>query len=178
MKSLSFLAAVLAVACAPLAQADQVYTYTGGNFTQVSGTYSTSESIQGRIRLSGPLPAFRPLSDASSLLLDFQFDDGVHQTRSKSDSFVCTFELATDSEGNIIDWSLFLREQPFSVGQSQNSLEIYGHGGVRDQAGTVEAGTYACAPAALQTYGVRTTASVAPWAVDIERIFYDGFDGG
>ena len=179
MKSLPLAAAALATAlCCAAAHADQVYVYTGANFTQVSGTYNTGESISGWIKLDIAFPPNQSLVDASGHLVDFFFTDGVHQTREKTDTYVCAISLATDGNGNISDWTIFLREQPYTTGQPQNSLELYGHGTVRDQAGTVAAGNTVCEPQVMLTYGRRTAASPTnPWVKYVDVIFADGFDG-
>jgi hypothetical protein len=79
------------------------YTYTGNDFTDVSGPYTTSEKLTGMFNLSAAIPANHPFSDVSSLVLSFTMSDGV-QTITSAEGFVEHFSFSTDSTGAITLW--------------------------------------------------------------------------
>jgi hypothetical protein len=108
MKALSIL-----VACAILVGATQAhattYTYTGNDFTTVTGPYTTSMSVSGSFTVANPLSA-NTYTDISGIVQSFSFYDGPDTiTNLSSDLEILTFLIRTDSFGNISFWDINLR---------------------------------------------------------------------
>jgi hypothetical protein len=96
---------IVVVACLFLsitgARADTVYTYTGLDFTGVSGLYTTMDRVTGTFVLSSPLPAFLPPgSDESALLVSWSLSDGV-DTFTGTGPTLTSFHFATGPGGQI-----------------------------------------------------------------------------
>jgi hypothetical protein len=81
------------------------YTYTGNDFTTVTGAYTMSDSVMGTIVLSAPLPSNLALTDESALLVSYSFSDGV-QTLTNLDSFPFEFLFETSASGAITSWAV------------------------------------------------------------------------
>lgn len=99
-------AAALTMIGAATARADTIYTYTGNDFNEVSGPYTTSEFISGYFVLASPLGDNTTTYDAGPVL-SFSFSDGVttltNSTPQVSDIFT---SLVTNSNGVPIDWEV------------------------------------------------------------------------
>ena len=110
---------ILVVACLFLwttgARAETVYTYTGLDFTSVSGLYTTMDKVTGSFVLSSPLPPFLPAgSDESALLVSWSLSDGVN-TFTGTGPTLTAFNFATGPGGEIQgDWDVLIIN---SVGQ-------------------------------------------------------------
>jgi hypothetical protein len=110
---------IVVVACLFLsttgARADTVYTYTGLDFTSVSGLYTTMDKVTGSFVLSSPLPPFLPAgSDESALLVSWSLSDGVN-TFTGTGPTLTAFNFATGPGGEIQgDWDVLIIN---SVGQ-------------------------------------------------------------
>jgi hypothetical protein len=81
--------AVVAVAAifagaVPRASAAVEYTYTGGNFTEVSGPYTTSDRVTGDVIFNNPLipSSANDFLPTSPLPFSFNFSDGVNTVSS------------------------------------------------------------------------------------------------
>ena len=107
--------AVLAAFILPLPiMADTTtYTYTGSDFTAVSGPYTTSDSVTGEFTLSAPLAdnlntltAITPTS--------YSFSDGI---QTLTTGIVADFYIETDAIGDITGWSIQID------GDSDNQIE-------------------------------------------------------
>ncbi len=123
------------------ARADTTYVYQGNTFAQADPPYTTSDRITGNFSLPVPLAPSLPLTPITDVLTAFAFNDGV-QTRTQADSTVCRFSVATDAEGNIIDWQVAVREAPPSApGDPQRVLDSEPAG---DQVGTGPAAGTPC----------------------------------
>ncbi|HET9796243.1 MAG TPA: hypothetical protein VFS34_17505 [Thermoanaerobaculia bacterium] len=139
--------------------APATYHYVGHPFSSATPPYSTSDELTGSITLAGRLPAFLPMTDISAALSDFSFTDGV-QTRTRANSTVCTFEVATDGVGAITRWVVELREAPTPApGNPQQNVDSTWS--IGDLAGTGPAGATACAVISLSPAG--STSVIGSW---------------
>ena len=101
------------------------YDYLGEPLTMADPPWTIGEHISGTILLNEKLPANLPLTDASYVLLDYSFEDGV-QTWLPANSLVCEIRVATDGNGSIVDWKISLRQTPIqALGQPQQFLQSY-----------------------------------------------------
>jgi hypothetical protein len=107
----------------------------------VLGVYTTSLNISGTFELALPLPPNLPLTSVQGGLLSFSFSDGV-ATRTLADSVVCSFELATDLNGNIVQWDIYLRENGIAAGNPQHGILV-----IRGAASSIDEGAIVTAPA-------------------------------
>jgi hypothetical protein len=132
-----------------------VYHYTGDPFTSALPPYAAGGRVTGTITTANPLPPFLPMTDITTALTSLTFTDGI-QTRTLSNSFLCSFRVATDGAGNITQWEILLRQSPFSTGNPQQSIDSSGNPGIpegHDLAGTGTAGVTPCAILALTAFG-------------------------
>jgi hypothetical protein len=99
-----------AIAFAPSAQANTVYTYTGDAFTSFNGT----DSCPPECKITGSFTVAEPLGDSLSFTfvdpLSFSFTDGsVTLDQTNSSVFnTLDFNFWTDSSGNITNWFISL----------------------------------------------------------------------
>ena len=150
-----FLGLLLIILAIPAAAQTTTYTYTGDPYTFATAPYSLGQQLTGTFTTANPLPAFLPLTDITPSLQSVSFNDGV-ATRTLANSFVCTFEVATDGAGNITQWQILLRESPYTPATPQHSIESNGQPGPiqgADQSGTGPAAAGPCDPFALTTSG-------------------------
>jgi hypothetical protein len=146
---------ILVVLAIPAIAQVTTYTYTGDPYTFATAPYSLGGQVTGTFTTANPLPAFLPLTDITGSLQSVSFNDGV-ATRTLANSFICTFEVATDGAGNITQWQIFLRQSPYTPGNPQHSIESNGQPGLiqgADQAGTGLAGASPCDPVVLTASG-------------------------
>lgn len=130
------------------------YTYTGSPYTTALPPYALGGQLTGSFTVASPLPAFLPLTDITPSLAAMSFNDTV-ATRTLANSFVCSFNVATDGAGNITQWQITLRQSPFTTGNPQHSIDSSGTpGGIggNDLGGTGNAGPGPCDPMALTTF--------------------------
>ena len=85
-----------------------IYTYTGNDFTSVSGAYATSDKITGSIVFSAPLGA-NYAGNPSATMLSFNFTDGVGPQNVAGPPlglpYVMDSTFSTDSSGEIVSWN-------------------------------------------------------------------------
>jgi hypothetical protein len=88
------------------ANASAMLTYTGNNFSVVSGAYTTSDSVTGWILLPSPLAA--NLSSSLITPTAFSFTDGVKTVTNLNElPYPSTFiDFSTDGTGLITSWSV------------------------------------------------------------------------
>ncbi len=102
-----------------------LYRYTGDPYSTATSPYVLGGNLSGELVLANPLPPFLPLSDITPAIVGFSFaDDGA--TRQLADSFLCSFEVATDGTGAISHWRIALREFPYTVAGPQHSIDSLG----------------------------------------------------
>lgn len=94
---------VAITAAVPQAFATTTYTYTGNDFTSVSGGYTTSESVSGSITLATPLAA-NLTSYTTVVPTAFDFTDGVNTITNTTPGEGSQFFFKTDASGNITFW--------------------------------------------------------------------------
>jgi len=97
-------ASLAALAGAP-AGADVVYTYTGNDFTTATSPYTQSDHLVIELDFTDALPANLQLSP-SSTPFSFAIYDGVHTITDATALGPHTFALATDANGNIVNWGI------------------------------------------------------------------------
>jgi hypothetical protein len=104
MKAITLLVLSLILISAPIIRADSTQStisYTGAPFTE--GT-TLGGDLTGSLTINGTLPA-----NAVNLQIiptDFSFTDGFSTLNPGSDNVVDVFKFSTDSQGNIIGWSI------------------------------------------------------------------------
>jgi len=81
-----------------------IYTYTGNDFTSVSGAYTTSDKITGSITFSAPL-GDNYEGNPSATMLSFNFTDGVGPQNVVGPPYVFGSTFGTDSSGVIVSWN-------------------------------------------------------------------------
>ncbi|NJN46000.1 MAG: hypothetical protein HC808_05425 [Candidatus Competibacteraceae bacterium] len=86
--------------------------YTGKEFSaiadasEIGGSYTTSMSVEGLFKTTGPLPSSMTFMNVSPLVERYRFTEGRNVlTELNSDG---RFFLATDPAGNIVEWNIFL----------------------------------------------------------------------
>lgn len=99
------------------------YAYTGEPFSTVTAPYTTSDRITGTALFADRLPAFLPPTDVRVGLESFSFSDGV-ATRTKANSEICAFTVATDGAGNITSWAVSVRQLGVAVGNPQHTIDV------------------------------------------------------
>jgi len=104
------------------AMATSVYTYTGNDFSDVTGPYTTSDSITGSLTISSPLAANLMFSENNVTPIAYSFTDGVQTFTNNSALTDVIFGFATDSEGNITGWLVSL-----SDGDDTNRIQTSGY---------------------------------------------------
>ena len=150
----------------PLPPDPTTYTYTGDPYTTADPPYSLGGALQGWLTLAGPLPAFLPLTDVSSAIVDFAFDDGV-ETRTLASSFLCNFEVATDGTGNITTWRIELRRTPYNPGDPHHGTSSSGAPGAIQGVDFVGTGLAPANPCGPMTFSPAAgTASQGTWVTD------------
>jgi hypothetical protein len=94
----------------PKAHAVTTYNYTGPNYTSASGPYTTSMEITGNFSLATPLLVNLVLIDITSSLLSFTYNDGVNTYSSLDPNIAESFQVGTDSGGNIDEWKISISD--------------------------------------------------------------------
>ena len=105
--------------------------------------------------------------DISPAIVDFSFFDGV-ATRTLADSFLCSFQVATDGAGRITRWQIGLRQFPLvNPGDPFHAIDSIGLVGVfpgSDFAGYGPGPVNGCDPIALSPYA--SVVSNGTWSSD------------
>jgi hypothetical protein len=83
------------------------YTYTGLDFTNVDGSYTTSDFVSASFTLSAPLTDSFGSGEGSSVApLSWSFSDGFQSVNSTESVFGTTFKVATNASGQIVGWDI------------------------------------------------------------------------
>lgn len=103
--------------------APTVYSYTGNNFDDVFGSYTTANSVSGSFTVASAFPADMPPTDISAQVLGYSFTDGIN-TFDESNSEICFFGigLGTDSAGIPDMWVVMLCTPVAQVGDPVSIL--------------------------------------------------------
>jgi hypothetical protein len=96
--------ASLLVAVPQTGNAAVAYTYTGHDFTTVSGAYTKSDKVTGKLILTAALPDGANLY--SPTVVSFDFTDGV-QTLTQMNSTDQEVALSTNDSGVITGWRVW-----------------------------------------------------------------------
>lgn len=129
------------LALAGMAHGEFTYDFTGNAFDSTDAPYTASDSLSGSITLPLPLAPNLMGRDIAPALMDLNFDDGV-QVRSAADTAICAFLVTTDGTGQIVDWTISLRELPLPpLGEPQGFIDS---GSFGDSVGRGPAGTTPC----------------------------------
>lgn len=101
--------AMLAALFLPLPMmADTTYYYTGTDFGLATGSYTTSDSINGWFSVASPLPAnlndAGNLYDITALVTAFSFSDGVQTLTNSTPGVQSQFAVVTDGSADISAW--------------------------------------------------------------------------
>ena len=120
------------------ADADEIYTYTGDEFTSAVSPYTTTDSVTATIVLQSALGDDVPLSFVSPTdIVSFTISDGVF-TYTNLNVTSASFSFATGDTGDIISWAFnatelvggsetaYVQSQDFSFG-GQDFTEINGN---------------------------------------------------
>jgi len=108
------------------ANASEVYTYTGNDFTGVSGSYSTLDSVSISITLSTPLG-----DDFSGSVTPTSFtaSDGVQTITSANASLSSSaFYFVTNGSGQITGWVVEVFTNPYVYSVSGGAIGTQGAG--------------------------------------------------
>ena len=104
---------------APLSTAQAVptnYTYTGNNYTSVTGSYTTSMSLTGTFTLSSALAGSLVNFDALPLVTTFTAFDGLQTFTPGSPPLTSSmFRVNTNAGGDIIAWAVLLFDSTSST---------------------------------------------------------------
>lgn len=124
------------------ASADTIYTYTGNDFTTVTGPYATTDMVTGTIDLSTSLVSF---------------SDDVQSLSTSDPSVTADYTLSINSSGDVF-WNVSISSPTGSVittnNTSDSGTEFAGYGGNSGSPGSwVETVTSATpVPAALPLF--------------------------
>jgi uncharacterized repeat protein (TIGR02543 family) len=95
------------------------YTYTGNPFTTFLGSGQSTglSSVSGSFTVSQPLPPNMQLTNITDLILYFSFTDGYSAfTNCSSGQTLCSAYVSTDSQSNILGWSISASAYPIADG--------------------------------------------------------------
>jgi hypothetical protein len=97
---------IMAAFCAPSANADTTYTYTGNDFTFAQAPFTTSDSITGWFTTSAPVGAgFEGVITPES----YAFSDGVDTFDPTDVIETPSIYIRTDPTGAVTGWEIKLR---------------------------------------------------------------------
>jgi len=126
---------------AATARADTIYTYTGNDFTQAPGPYTTTDFVTVTIDLATALgPNYGSNTIAADDIVSFSFSDGVQTLTSTTPGFSATFnDIVTGATGDIISWDINIQnasdtDQINSCNVKADCLKYFGSSTVSDVA--------------------------------------------
>jgi hypothetical protein len=113
----------------------EVYTYTGPNFTSVSGPYTTSMSVTGTITTSSPIPPDQTNYSIGGLVDSWTMSDGYNTLQGPDPGTILIANVDTNSAGEIVGGFVGAFTLPFrtQVGDIQDWI-------VTDSAGPLNQG--------------------------------------
>jgi hypothetical protein len=130
-----------------------IYTYTGNDFTSVSGPYTTSDKITGSIVFSAPL-GDNYSGNPSANILSFSFSDGVgpQNVAGPGPHVLGASTFTTDSSGDIVSWDfsainfLFGGTETKSIQTENDSGNVFDSGVLDQSSGIVGMGSVSTDP--------------------------------
>jgi hypothetical protein len=138
------------------------YTYQGNFYDNFTAPYSANSRVTGSIELNAPLAA-NSTTDISQSLQAFSFTDG-QAVRSQTDTTVCDFTVTTDAQGQIVSWSVWLRQNDTGPNENQHSLESISSIPVDQSGFSASLGGTDCSSIALDpSGGANTTPPPNAW---------------
>jgi len=92
------------------------YTYTGANYTDANGAYTTAMRMTGIFTTSSPIPP-NFAGDISGIITSWSFSDGVQTINNTNGLFHPNFPPAatTDASGNLTSAKLLIHRVPIST---------------------------------------------------------------
>lgn len=100
------------------AHADVILTYTGKDFTSVSGGYTTNDKVTVNITLKNPLGDDQ--NDQFITPETFSISDGMQTFTNMTSGISDLFEFSTDSTGQITAWLVNAGPEPGTFIETQN----------------------------------------------------------
>jgi len=180
MKKTTFVLSLLTTLLWGQALHAETYTYTGPNFTDVAGGYTTSMSVTASITTSAPIPPNETGYDIIPLVTNWSMSDGVNTLQNGPDSYLYAL-VDTDSAGHIVGgligatYALFV---PPVVGDTVDQITIRSNPptniGVDDMLCTADDGEQCTSYDSSASFG--WVEGYGTWTGD--HVFEDGFEGG
>lgn len=90
----------------------------------------------------------------------FSFSDG-QATRDETNTVLCDFTITTDANGNITDWSIYMRQNDTGPAENQHAIDIFPN--IEQSGFDPNLGNVNCDPIALNPSG-SSDAGVTPSA--------------
>jgi hypothetical protein len=94
----------------PLAASSVTYTYTGNDFEAAFGIYTMSDYVSGSFTVPTALP--NGMMEGAITPTSYSFSDQLQTFDSTSPPTDVTFEVGTNSSGQIITWDIVLGSGP------------------------------------------------------------------
>ncbi len=108
----------------------ETYTYTGPNFVDVYGSYSTSNQISVTFELPQAVPPNTPMTDYTGEVISWSFSDG-QQILDENNAYIPYFRFSTNASGQPDEWLLSAYEiilargaMPLSVIETAFSIDV------------------------------------------------------
>lgn len=123
------------------------YSYQSPNYSFIIGSpgLTTSMHVTGSFDISGYLGPNLSNQDITGILTQYSFNNGI-DTFTQANSIPCTFRVSTDSQGNITQYVMDLRESPApAVGNPIKFLDIYNPGWTGADSGNAPSPGSSCA---------------------------------
>jgi hypothetical protein len=161
-------AAALSAMGAASAHADTIYTYTGTDFTTVTGTYTTSDSVSGMIDLAAPLGDNAPLGLVTPV--SFSFSDGVQTITNTTPLYTSSILLSTNGSGVPTRWVIDLSFTSTFTGIIADSLccSTYGSPVLSfTDIGYIASDDYGLTQSTAGTWNVTTSGTPLPAALPL-----------
>ncbi len=141
------------------AMSQVTYNYTGNNYNNFIAPYSASSQITGSFEVASALAA-SSTTDLTNTLQVFSFSDG-QATRNETNTVLCDFSITTNANGNITDWSIYMRQNNTGPTENQHTIDIFPN--IEQSGFDANQGNINCDPIAIGPLGSSNVA-VSPSA--------------
>ena len=139
------------------------YSYNGANYEVFDAPYTANSRIVGSIQLGSALPS-NATTDLLGLIQDYSFTDG-QATRVPADSTLCQFDVTTNGLGQIVSWSIYLRETDPGVTGFQHAIDMFSDAPVQQSGFSASQGDTGCGVIALSPIGANNSApALSSWS--------------